>query len=138
MAEEGQCAYHHRTCRRRAGPNAIAATDIRNAIFVGSIVVLGACGDQATLPESPVGPSPQLPPPHATLIPTVNIAPVKGWPKGATPVAAPGLRVAAFAESLDHPRWLYVLANGDVLVAERVMRPSSLMTIKGSRGGSRV
>ena len=108
--------------------------NIRRAIFVGSIVVLGACGDQATLPESAgFGPSPQLPPPHATLIPTVNIAPVKGWPEGATPVAAPGLRVAAFAESLDHPRWLYVLANGDVLVAETnaPAKPDDNKGIKG-------
>jgi glucose/arabinose dehydrogenase len=108
--------------------------NIRRAIFVGSIVVLGACGDQATLPESAgFGPSPQLPPPHATLIPTVNIAPVKSWPEGATPVAAPGLRVAAFAESLDHPRWLYVLANGDVLVAETnaPAKPDDNKGIKG-------
>ncbi len=108
--------------------------NIRRAIFVGSIVVLGACGDQATLPESAgFGPSPQLPPPHATLIPTVNIASVKGWPEGATPVAAPGLRVAAFAESLDHPRWLYVLANGDVLVAETnaPAKPDDNKGIKG-------
>jgi len=55
-----------------------------------------------------------LPPPHPTLIPTVNIAPAKGWPAGATPVAADGLKVAAFASGLDHPRWLYVLPNGDV------------------------
>jgi glucose/arabinose dehydrogenase len=59
-----------------------------------------------------------LAPPHPTLIPTVNIAPAKGWPAGATPVAADGLKVAAFASGLDHPRWLYVLPNGDVLVAE--------------------
>ena len=59
-----------------------------------------------------------LPPPHPTLIPTVNIAPAKGWPAGATPIAADGLKVAAFASGLDHPRWLYVLPNGDVLVAE--------------------
>jgi glucose/arabinose dehydrogenase len=52
------------------------------------------------------------------LIPTVNIAPAIGWPEGAKPVAAAGTQVAAFAENLDHPRWLYVLPNGDVLVAE--------------------
>jgi glucose/arabinose dehydrogenase len=52
------------------------------------------------------------------LIPTVKIAPAIGWPEGHTPVAAPGFAVAAFAKNLDHPRWLYVLPNGDVLVAE--------------------
>ena len=65
-----------------------------------------------------MGPEPQLPPPHQTLIPTVEIAPAKGWPEGTTPVAGQGLSVAAFADGLDHPRWLHVLPNGDVLVAE--------------------
>jgi glucose/arabinose dehydrogenase len=73
----------------------------------------------ATLPASSgFGPQPTLPTPHPTLIPTVNIAPAMGWPAGATPLAAPGTRVVAFASGLDHPRWLYVLPNGDVLVAE--------------------
>jgi len=80
---------------------------------------VAACGDLAKLPVSAgTGPSPTLPPPVSTLIPTVNIAPAKGWPAGATPVTAQGTVVARFAEGLDHPRWLYVLPNGDVLVAE--------------------
>ena len=65
-----------------------------------------------------MGPSPALPPPRTALIPTVLIAPAKGWPEGAAPTAAPGLKVTRFADGLDHPRWLYVLPNGDVLVAE--------------------
>jgi glucose/arabinose dehydrogenase len=52
------------------------------------------------------------------LIPVVKIAPAKRWPDGAKPVAAQGLSVTALAGDLDHPRWLYVLPNGDVLVAE--------------------
>ncbi|NDP37681.1 MAG: sorbosone dehydrogenase family protein [Rhodoferax sp.] len=73
----------------------------------------------ASLPVSAgTGPQPTLPAPRQSLIPTVNIAPAKGWAEGATPQAAPGTRVAAFARELDHPRWLYVLPNGDVLVAE--------------------
>ena len=80
---------------------------------------LAGCGDVATLPESAgIGPRPTLPPPHPTLIPTVHIAPAKGWPAVATPKAAAGLAVNAYAAGLDHPRWLYVLPNGDVLVAE--------------------
>ncbi|RZL00538.1 MAG: sorbosone dehydrogenase family protein [Rubrivivax sp.] len=64
------------------------------------------------------GPSPQLPKPDKSLIPTVNIAPAKGWPAGGKPSTAAGTTVTRFAEKLDHPRWLYVLPNGDVLVAE--------------------
>ena len=80
---------------------------------------LSACGDQAQLPVSAgIGPDPQLPPPDQSFIPTVNIAPAEGWANGAMPVAANGLTVRAFADGLDHPRWLYVLPNGDVLVAE--------------------
>lgn len=80
---------------------------------------LAACGETATLQVSDgTGPTPKLPEPNKTLIPTVNIAPAVGWAKGAKPIAAPGTQVAAFAEDLDHPRWLYVLPNGDVLVAE--------------------
>jgi len=80
---------------------------------------LAGCGDEATLPEmAGVGPIPKLPPPKETLIPTVNIAPHKGWPAGGKPTPTAGLFVAAFAAGLDHPRWLTVLPNGDVLVAE--------------------
>lgn len=80
---------------------------------------LAACGESSRLQVSDgMGPAPKLPEPNKTLIPTVNIAPAVGWPAGAKPVAAPGTQVAAFAENLDHPRWLYVLPNGDVLVAE--------------------
>jgi glucose/arabinose dehydrogenase len=83
------------------------------------VLALTACGEVATLPISAgTGPQPVLPPPRQTLIPTVHIAPAKGWLPGATPQAAAGTRVAAFASGLDHPRWLYVLSNGDVLVAE--------------------
>jgi glucose/arabinose dehydrogenase len=80
---------------------------------------LAACGESSSLQVSDgTGPSPKLPEPNNTLIPTVNIAPAVGWPAGGKPTAAAGTQVAAFAEGLDHPRWLYVLPNGDVLVAE--------------------
>jgi glucose/arabinose dehydrogenase len=92
---------------------------------LAAVVALGVsafptgCGDRASLPESAgFGPSPTLPPPNPTLIPTVSVAPLKGWPDGMTPRPAPGLKVTAFAEDLDHPRWLHVLPNGDVLAAE--------------------
>ena len=64
------------------------------------------------------GPAPELPAPKKTLMPTVNIASAVGWPEGEKPVAAKGLQVNAFATGLAHPRWLYKLPNGDILVAE--------------------
>jgi glucose/arabinose dehydrogenase len=80
---------------------------------------LSAVGDKAKLPESATfGPNPTLPTPRKERIPTVHIARAKGWPEGATPKAAPGFQVNAYAAGFDHCRWLYVLPNGDVLVAE--------------------
>ena len=105
------------------------------AILVGAAVLaLAACNEMATLPVSAgTGPHPTLPPPQQTLIPTVHIAPAKGWPPGAAPQAAAGMRVTAFARGLDHPRWLYVLPNGDVLVAETNAppKPEDAKGIKG-------
>jgi glucose/arabinose dehydrogenase len=93
---------------------------------------LSGCGESAKLPVvAGVGPDPVLPTPRTSLIPTVDIAPAKGWPAGATPVAAKGLRVVAFATGLDHPRWLHVLPNGDVLVAETNRPPAP----EGGTGG---
>ena len=82
-------------------------------------LLLIACGDTADLQVAAgIGPNPTLPPPDRALIPTVNVAPAKLWPENAQPAAAQGTTVKAFATGLDHPRWLYVLPNGDVLVAE--------------------
>ncbi|UAJ10159.1 PQQ-dependent sugar dehydrogenase [Glacieibacterium megasporae] len=97
-------------------------------------LALSACGEKATLPvASGMGANPSLPAPNATLLPTVNVASVQRWAAGAKPVAGPGLQVAAFAEGLDHPRWLYVLPNGDVLVAETNSppKPEDSKGIKG-------
>jgi glucose/arabinose dehydrogenase len=91
----------------------------RCIVVCTAVVLLAACGETSTLTVADgTGPNPRLPPPNATLIPTVNIAPVHRWEKGEMPTPAPGLTVTAFARGLDHPRWLYVLPNGDVLVAE--------------------
>ena len=94
-------------------------SSLRIALLLAITTGLSACGENARLQVTDgSGPSPQLPEPNKTLIPTVNIAPAVGWPDGGKPTAAPGTQVAAFASGLDHPRWLYVLPNGDVLVAE--------------------
>ena len=111
----------------------MASTHLRALLGV-LMFALAACGEVATLPVSAgIGLTPTLPPPNKTLIPTVNIAPAKGWPSGTLPQAAAGSRVAAFASDLDHPRWLYVLPNGDVLVAETNAppKPEAGFSIKG-------
>jgi glucose/arabinose dehydrogenase len=73
----------------------------------------------AQTPPPGVGPDPVLPPPQPSrLVPTVNIAPAQGWPEGSMPRAPAGFKVTALATGLDHPRWVYTLPNGDVLVAE--------------------
>jgi len=106
----------------------------RLALLIMLAGTLAACGESSTLKVSDgTGPSPQLPEPNKTLIPTVNIAPAIGWPAGTKPTAAAGTQVAAFAEGLDHPRWLYVLPNGDVLVAE-TNAPPKPDDSKGLRG----
>jgi len=64
------------------------------------------------------GINPELPAPEKKLVPTVNIAPAKGWPANVQPTPIAGTQVNAFAKDLQHPRWLYLLPNGDVLVAE--------------------
>jgi glucose/arabinose dehydrogenase len=83
------------------------------------LIGLVACAAQPPAPVSTgFGPSPALPPPDAQAIPTVNIATPDPWPRGTMPTPAPGLAVTEFAAGLDHPRWIYQLPNGDVLVAE--------------------
>jgi glucose/arabinose dehydrogenase len=105
---------------------------LRFLLLVTLAIVLVACGDSAQLPEeAAVGSNPTLPPPNPTLIPTVNVAPAKGWPEGAKPKPAPGLESNAFATGLDHPRWLHVLPNGDVLVAETNAPPREAKGVKG-------
>ena len=92
---------------------------IVNSVFLGSLILLTACGEIAKQSiASGTGINPILPVPNKTLLPTIHIAPAIGWPKAKTPIAAAGLDVSSFAIGLDHPRWLYVLPNGDVLVAE--------------------
>jgi len=84
-------------------------------------------------PPETVGPNPTIKPVDKHLLPTMQIAVAKGWPAGAKPAAAAGIAVSAFATGLNHPRWLYVLPNGDVLVAETNAppKPDDAKGIKG-------
>ncbi len=121
----------------------MAGTDVRTGsmipfrrcvTLVVAFVGAAGCGASATLPVSAgTGPHPVLPPPSTSLIPLVNVVSAKGWPANGKPVGARSTAVAAFARGLDHPRWLYVLPNGDVLVAETnaPKRPGDNKGIKG-------
>jgi glucose/arabinose dehydrogenase len=118
---------------KRVTPFSRVLSSYRCAVWL-SAVVLAACDDSARLPLSAgVGANPTLPAPETSLIPVVNIAPAKGWPADAEPQSAEGITVARFADRLDHPRWLYVLPNGDVLVAETAAppRPEDNRGLKG-------
>lgn len=83
-----------------------------------ALTALGACASSALPASAGYGPHPTLPEPTKQVIPTFEVPKAVGWQPGATPQAAPGFAVQAFATGLDHPRWLYVLPDGDVLVAE--------------------
>ena len=88
---------------------------------LGAVLLTGCsgCGESARLvARQDTGANPVLVEPDTSLIPTVKVATATGWPAGVTPTAAAGLKVNAFATGLEHPRWVYVLPNGDVLVAE--------------------
>jgi glucose/arabinose dehydrogenase len=91
---------------------------MRKFLLAAIIVALAACAGEAPPPEHGYGQDPTLPAPQGGGLPTVNPATAVGWPDGAAPIAPEGFTVTRFAENLDHPRWIYVLPNGDVLIAE--------------------
>jgi len=113
-------------------------------ILIGGYFYL--TGGAATLPETAeIGPTPQITEPDMRLIPSFKVPKAVGWADGATPTAAPGLKVKTFAAGLDHPRWMLVLPNGDVLVAETAAPPRKGGGIRGwieswmmSRAGANV
>lgn len=114
--------------RRSSPPSALG-----RSLFIAAVLLGGCAQEPAAIDASQYGPEPVLPEPDPELLPTINIAPAVGWPEGEAPRAAEGLAVAAFAADLDHPRWLYVLPNGDVLVAETNAppRPDDRKGLKG-------
>jgi glucose/arabinose dehydrogenase len=103
-------------------------------VLATGVLLLAGCGDKAELPEqASQGPNPQIPAPRTGFIPTVNIADATGWPQNQRPMPAEGLAVKAFATGLVHPRWMLVLPNGDVLVAE-TNAPAQPEDAKGIKG----
>ena len=98
------------------------------------VLALGACGKPPSLdPRVGIGPNPTLPEPQYFMVAPIKLSPPAGWAQGQTPQATQGLKVTKFAGGLNHPRWIYVLPNGDVLVAESdgpgevVKRPKDLI-----------
>ncbi len=84
-----------------------------------SVLLISCSFDNASMSiKEGMGKNPTLPSPEIETIPTVSIAKAIGWQDGAKPTVAAGLQINAFSKNLDHPRWIYTLPNGDVLVAE--------------------
>jgi len=104
-------------------------------ILISSLaaLALAGCGETSKLGiMAGTGSQPKLPDPVETLIPTVHVATAVGWRQSETPSAAEGTQVQAYAQNLEHPRWLYQLPNGDVLVAETNYKMQGLdKSIKG-------
>jgi glucose/arabinose dehydrogenase len=97
----------------------IVVRHLGRLVGLAAAVAVAACAGGAKLADhQTVGPAPALPAPQRALVPDINVVTAVGWPAGTQPAAAQGLRVTAFARGLEHPRWIYVLPNGDVLVAE--------------------
>jgi glucose/arabinose dehydrogenase len=106
----------------------------RQSLTVVLALTLCGCAEKSRMQVlSGTGPQPELPAPSHSLIPTINVVTAKGWQADGKPVPAEGTSVATFARQLVHPRWLYVLPNGDVLVAETnaPVRPEDAKGIKG-------
>jgi glucose/arabinose dehydrogenase len=113
-------------CKRFSDGLAIAlATLLSGSISSVAADDPGAAGEY--------GPHPAIPQPDKKLVPTLHVAKAQGWPNSLAPRAATGSAVSAYAVGLDHPRWLYVLPNGDVLVAE-AQAPPKPDDGKGLRG----
>jgi glucose/arabinose dehydrogenase len=91
------------------------------ALICVSLLALAACDDGSSFDtESQVGPDPELPAQNQYLFPPMHLAKVVGWKEGETPTVPAGLKIEALATGLQHPRSVYVLPNGDVLVVESV------------------
>lgn len=104
---------------------------MKRIFFIFLLFFLSACQSNPSLSLEPlsIGKDPILPPPNIAIIPTVNIASASKWPQGEKPKVHKGFVVNLFSKEVSHPRWLFVLPNGDVLVAQSNKQPSK--KIKG-------
>ena len=98
---------------------------LRLLVIMGSLLSLSGCNDGSGDPNAQIGANPRLPDLQQYLLPPMHIAKVVGWKKDETPSVAKGLKIKAMATGLQHPRSLYVLPNGDVLVVESKAPPAA-------------
>jgi glucose/arabinose dehydrogenase len=110
---------------------------------LAGLLVLAACGGDVAPPSTQYGARPELPAPQQYILPPMRVAPAIGWGTAQAPVVPAGLQVRAFATGFEHPRSVYALPNGDVLVVETngpdapVNRPKDyVMGLFQTRGGS--
>jgi glucose/arabinose dehydrogenase len=124
---------------------------IRTSVLLASLLALAACNDQAGDPSQQFGGDPKLPEPKNYLLPPMKVMPARGWNAGEIPIVPAGMRVQALATGFLHPRIVYPLPNGDVLVVEAngpkapVYRPKDYIEGKikglagsGATGGNRI
>jgi glucose/arabinose dehydrogenase len=136
------------SARRLFGPNARLAL---SGLALGCVAILAGCDNDIAKPETQYGPNPVLPLSHQYLVPPMKIPLAGSWKNGETPVVAKGLKIEALATGLMHPRSLYVLPNGDILIIESngpaapVHRPKDLIMGwimsfggTGAKGGNRI
>src|SRR3954471_15476359 len=96
----------------------------RGVAWIGDAALAWRRLTQGPTPPQAVGRAPQIPAARAQgAIPTLKMPTARGWAAGQAPHPAPGLAVNAFAAGLKHPRWIHVLPNGDVTVAEALFMP---------------
>lgn len=123
------------------------------ALAITLAALLGGCSERASLePSQQSGNAPPLPKARNFLVPPMQVPHGVGWAQGQSPKVAPGLKIEKIASGLLHPRQLYLLPNGDVLVvesngpgSEAVTTPKQLiankvknLSGKGSKGGDRI
>ena len=124
---------------------------LRPIVTLIPVVALAACGSRAGDPARQYGSDPYLPEPHEYLLPPMSVPKAIGWKAGETPMASAGLKVEALATGFEHPRTLYTLPNGDVLVLEsnspgtEAFRPKDFIAGKvkaragaAEKGGNRI
>jgi len=90
----------------------------RTGSALALLLAVAACNQKIASPSTQYGANPVLPNPHQYLLPPMQVPPGIGWKQGAAPIVPAGLKIKAFASGFEHPRMVYTLPNGDVLVVE--------------------